>query len=499
MASMFSWFRDWMTPRRASAGTAPQPANRNITASVVPGIPSEVEVSRALAQSLVSQYSGIRQIRTVLAKASRAEDQRSGYYTGMLNRVARTRVGSGPKLRVFFDHEDWNRALTDAWSHWCQATKFAKKLRVGVRDAARDGATVAFKYTNKKLRTPVKLDLRFMDSLRITHPWDWNKPYTNHVDGIDFDKNGEPVKYYVDRGEYSEGGGVSLDPPIEYRPEDLIHYFTARSAEQFHGLPEAAAGLLLYPNLRRYVEAVIKAAVSHASVAYTLENANGSTQEYTPDPFGCVPLEPNIMQELPAGYKLNAVNPTQPGNNHEMLIHSMIGECAACFDMPLIMAINNAGGANFSSANFDVMPFEDSTKAHRIDIATDIVDPVFGDWYQEAILHEGLLPAVLRRKHPTIETIPHGWGWPRVRRHADPLKETEANRTALATGETTLLRIWEENGEDCRAAIEAECKMLGVKFEDYVEMLMNARFGVKQSAEETQRQESMRLALLTSD
>jgi capsid protein len=442
-------------------------------------------IAQALAQSLSGRMSGNRDIRETLINASRAEDQRNGYYNGMLNRVSRDRVGTGPKLRPLFDNEDWNQVLRKSFSDWIIQSKFARKLRAGVRDAARDGATLGVRYTNRRLRGPVKLDVWFTDSLRLRNPFNFGNNNELHADGIDFDQYGNPLRYYIEQNDdLATFGSLSIDPPRRYDDMDVIHYFTRKSTEQVHGIPEAASGLLMYPALRRYLTAVIHNCEQAANIVYTVSNENGFQDEYTPDPFASIPVEHNTITELPGGYRMDAFKPEQPQANHEQLINSMVNESARCFDMPLILAIGSAGNANFAAANFDTGPYLSSTKLHRQDISCDVVDEVFGWWYEEAILVEDLLPAVMRRRYPTADTIPHSWGYDRIFRHSDPQKEASAKETNLKTGVSTLISLYEDEGEDAREAIEAEAKLMGMQFEEYTRMLVAARFGAPSPQEQ---------------
>jgi hypothetical protein len=90
----------------------------------------------------------------------------------------------------------------------------------------------------------------------------------------------------------------------------------------------------------------------------------------------------------------------------------------------------------------------------------------------------------MRRRYPTADTIPHSWGYDRIFRHSDPQKEASAKETNLKTGVSTLISLYEDEGEDAREAIEAEAKLMGMQFEEYTRMLVAARFGAPSPQEQ---------------
>jgi len=101
------------------------------------------------------------------------------------------------------------------------------------------------------LAGPIKLDVRLVEADRVTNP-DLKLATTNAIDGIEFDRHGNPLRYFVLR--QHPGGKTYLTPIDAYDripAEAMIHWFRPDRPGQHRGIPEITPALPLFAQLRR--------------------------------------------------------------------------------------------------------------------------------------------------------------------------------------------------------------------------------------------------------
>ena len=123
------------------------------------------------------------------------------------------------------------------------------------------------------------VDLKIIEADQVTTP-DIRPGTKGAVDGIIFDRSGNPREYHVLK-EHPGGGKAALGLQYDRVPADaIIHWFRADRPGQSRGLPDILPALPLFAQLRRYTLAVIAAAESAANVAIFMKTsapAGGST------------------------------------------------------------------------------------------------------------------------------------------------------------------------------------------------------------------------------
>ena len=120
--------------------------------------------------------------------------------------------------------------------------------------------------SNRRLQSPVKLDLQLVECDRVTSPWP--SMAATDIDGIRFDACGNPVEYCVLR---NHPGDPACDMSFDWRPAQyVIHWFRPTRPGQQRGISEIMAALPLSAILRRYTLAVLAAAETAANFAAVL-------------------------------------------------------------------------------------------------------------------------------------------------------------------------------------------------------------------------------------
>jgi len=265
----------------------------------------------AMADGLSADAAMTAEVRRTLRNRARYEVANNAYAKGMILTVAGDCVGTGPRLQLLTEDGETNRIIEQAFAEWAAAVDLAAKLRTLRMSKATDGEAFAVLVNNPNLDHAIKLDIRPIEADCITTPPKWFSN-RNIIDGIEYDRFGNPMVYHVMRG---HPGDTAFDwGGFERVPADaMVHWFRADRPGQHRGVPEITPALPLFAQLRRYTLAVPSAAetaADFAAVLYTDAPANG---EATPvEPLDVIELEKRMATTLPDGWKLSQIKSEQP-------------------------------------------------------------------------------------------------------------------------------------------------------------------------------------------
>ena len=300
-----------------------------------------------------------------------------------------------------------------------------------------DGEAFAAILKNPKLDHPVEIDIRPIEADRITSPY---PSVTSEVDGIEYDKFGNPMKYHVSSehpGDSSLWYGTFETIAAEY----MVHWYRPDRPGQSRGLPEIMPALPLFAQLRRYTLAVLAAAetaADFAAVLYTDAPANGEAQPL--EPMDMVALEKRMATTLPDGWKLGQIKAEQPNTSYSEFKREILGEIGRCMQIPINLLIGDSSKHNYASGRLDHQGYYRNIHVEQSLCEQIVLRPIFDAWYREAcrlrlfVPPKNLFPLQRTGNH-WKRTFPPGGSsicgeaacffWDGVE-HVDPLKEAKA-------------------------------------------------------------------------
>ena len=274
-----------------------KPAAPKHTLRIIPGVRAKFDSAQTNADNRrhwanadgLSPNAAINpEVRRILRNRARYEVANNSYAKGIVLTLANDAIGTGPRLQILTDDSDANDRVEHAFERWAQAVDLPEKLRTMRMARAESGEAFAILTNNPHVDSPIKLDVKLIEPDQVTTPHlRLAKP--DEVDGIVFDKHGNPVAYRVlrhhpgDAGAWSHnwGGGDFDTIPAE----SMVHYFRADRPGQWRGIPDITPALPLFAQLRRYTLAVIAAAetaADFAAVIYTDVPPNGEADPLEP-------------------------------------------------------------------------------------------------------------------------------------------------------------------------------------------------------------------------
>lgn len=384
--------------------------------------------------------AGNAAVRTLLRSRARYEVANNSYATGMMQTLAYDIVGTGPRLQM------GNEQLERDWATWCRETRLCERLRTAVLAKKTDGEVVGQLQTNRALRTPAKLQLVLFEADRLATPDMTYEDEQLAVDGIRFDRWGNPVEYHILR---SHPGSQTLSAlPTDYDKvpaSKIVHWYREDRPGQRRGIPELTPALSLFANLRRYTMATIAAAetaASFAAVMYTDQPVDvGSLDEA--DWFSAIPIEYRSMLTLPDGWKMGQFQAQHPTSTHREFQRQVVAEMARCLCMPYNIAAGDSSEYNYASGRLDHLTYWQAVDVERSHLRDAIIEPVFAAWMREHLAAKSGLSV----GDIDVAAYPHTWIWP-MRMSADPLKDAQAMQILFSLGLEVDEDYWIRTGRD---------------------------------------------------
>ena len=438
---------------------------------------NETRVLWARADALDADAANSLAVRKKLRNRSRYERSNNGYADGIVDTQANYVIGRGPKVRVETASPGFNAMVEAAWKRWCQAVKFSRKLRTLCKAKTGDGEGVALLFNNPLLGDRVQLDLRPIETDRVTAPVG-SGAEDGYVDGVRFDQYGNLLAYDVLRRHPGAAWSGFAQQEYDVWPARFVlHWFGADRADQHRGVPDTTPSLNLGATSRRYREAVLAAAETAADFSAVLEMPAGEDGPDAARPFSAMPIEKRMFVATPAGAKLAPMRAEQPTTTYESYNRAQICEQARPLSMPYNIAACDSSDYSFSGGRLDHTTYFVAVDIERDDCESLVIDPLFAAWFAEAAAAYGW-----SADGAAVPT--HSWDWP-AQPQIDQQKTSVARRNNLGTGATSLSRVYAEDGADFEDELIVLAKDYGVGVAEMRQILLeaNLRNQSKQSAD----------------
>ena len=296
--------------------------------------------------------------------------------------------------------------------------------------------------------------LQLLDSMRLDWRVNGQLPNGNRAKmGVEVDDDDRPLAYHILKMHPSEGlfGWQLNQPEFERIPAERVwHIYVAERPGQTRGVTWLAAPGLRARMLDKFEEAICVG----ARVAASKMGFYKPTEDYEDDLPGeeteavlRQEVEPGMLELLPRGLDLDTFDPNFPPANLEEF-HKVISRgIASGLGGNYSHMFSNYEGVNYSSLREAKLTDRDFWRALQRFYVDHFEEVWFGRWAQAQQLNEasGLDPGKLEAlvEEDCYRFTPRGWQW------VDPLKEVNANVSAIAAGLTSPQRIIEEtSGED---------------------------------------------------
>jgi len=408
----------------------------------------------ANADSLTASQANSRSVRMKIMSRARYEFANNSYCKGMVLTLANDIIGTGPRLQVNTGSAALNTQIEAAWNSWTRSVNFASKLRTMQHGKIYDGESFSTIFTNRKIKNigNVSLDLKVIEADQITTPDLEYANRPNAIDGIVFDKYGNPHGYHMLKQQANPNTLNGSGSYSRIVADKMIHIFRADRAGQYRGICEYSPALNQFAILRDYTDATLKAAEIAASFAAILKSTGPAVDsandapgiseedgtEQDPEPMDVFDIEHGMTTVAPRGWDITQFKAEHPTTNYEDFKNSVLNEIARCLNMPFNIAAGNSSNYNYASGRLDHQMYFNAISVERNYIEITVLNRIFEMFLEEYRLLNPVFG---------LNAVTQQWFWP-GREHVDPAKEAKAQELRLGNLTTTLANEYARQGMD---------------------------------------------------
>ena len=413
--------------------------------------------------------------RCTLRLRSRYEVLNNSYAKGVVQMLANDTIGTGPRLQFLSEDDDFNDRVEADFAKWAEEARLDETLRLMRMARCQDGESFAVMGTNPRMFNAVKLKLDVIEADRIEGETLMGEDGSEGVDGITYDRWGNPVSYRMLKYHPGDDSFQMLNDHIEVPAKFMLHAFVKYRPGLHRGVPELTAALPLFAQLRRYNLATLsaaEAAADFAAILYTDSPADGESADV--EPLDKVRLERNMMLTMPAGWKMGQLESKHPTSNHADFVKCILAEIARCICSTYGTVAGNFSGFNYASGRLDNQVYQKSLLVDRRKWEQDVLNPLLRMWLREWSLAADV---------PLPNDMAHEWFWDGFP-HVDPTKEANAQQTRLANMTTTLADEYAKEGKDYMKKLRQRAKEMRLMRELGLVQEIPANDGGKNEEEE---------------
>ena len=409
---------------------------------------------------------------TVRARA-RDLERNSDMANSVIGAYKRNVVGLGWTLQARTPSESLNRKIEEAWTQWCkrkncdvtETQSFNQMMRMAVKRKKVDGGILFKKcYTSGGL-VPFKLQALEVDELDIGRaaPRDSR---CRVIGGIELNTYNKAVGYWIQQ--YSIDGFGQMEP-VYVPAKDIIYYFTKDRPSQIREMSDLAPAITRVRDANEFMTAVsVKERIAACLAVFikkiTPSSGNfGSFRGMGPQDakvsgdYEGKKISPGMIKELNAGDEIQVVNPTGQATDAASYIKLQQRLIGAGQGLSYEATSRDMSQSNYSSARQGIIE-DEQTYIEDVELLQEVVmDEVYETFIISGVL-SGLfdVPQFWEDKQKYLK---HEWV-AAPKKWIDPLKEANATKIALQTGQKTFQQIAAENGKDWKEQIDETVAVL---------------------------------------
>lgn len=419
-----------------------------------------------------------RHSRDVVRARARDLERNSDIAQSVIHAYKRNVVGKGYTLRARSGDDAMNKTIERAWKQWCKARNcdvtgeqsFNEILRMAVERKKVDGGLLfLYRYTPGGV-VPFKLQALEVDELD-TNQTAPKTPGNRVVGGIEYNQYRRAVGYWI--RQYDIEGWRLLDP-VYIEAKDVYFYKTKHRPSQLREMSDMTPTITRIRDTNEFITAVsvkeriaaclsvfIKKALPTGGVGRGSVTAADGQVDYAGKKLG-----PGMIMEMNAGDDAQVVDPKGSATDATAFLKTQQGLIGAGQGLSYEAVSRDMTGATYSSARQNAIE-DESTYAEDIEMLTAFMSEVYENFvisgYLTGLFH---MPGFWDKKADFLE---HSWV-KTPKRWIDPAKESNANKTALQSGQKTYPDICAEQGKDWKDAVDETAEVLEYARKKGVEM-----------------------------
>lgn len=403
-----------------------------------------------------------RYSRDVIRARARDLERNSDMANSVIKAFERNVIGLGWTLQANTGKEKLDDQIEELWKDWCKkkncdvtgTQSFNQMLRMIVTRKKVDGGILLKKcYTSDGI-LPFQLQTIEVDELDDSQSVPHNKE--NKVcGGIEFNRYNKPVGYWIKQ--YSIDGFDNIEP-IYVSSKDIIFLFTKKRPSQVREVSDFAPTITRIRDANEYMTAVsvkerimaclavfIKKSLPVSGIGRDRNEINVDRKDYDGKS-----IVPGMIKELNAGDEVQVVNPSGQGADSTDYIKLQQRLIGAGQGLSYEATSRDMSQSNYSSARQGSIE-DGQTYISEIELIQELMDEVYETFIISAVLSGKL--NINNFWDSKKKYFRHKWV-AAPKKWIDPLKEANAQKIALQTGQKTFMQIAAENGKDWKEQLD---------------------------------------------
>ena len=367
----------------------------------------------------------IFRLRT-MRNRSRELDRNFSYAHNGIRVIKNNVVSAG--IMPMFTAQGQDKEIMSAWKGWGESTECdwnRKKTFYGLQRqimgcVVRDGESIVRLRRDPKRKIPVCLEVLEADLLDESKQLFKTATGGWQIQGIEFDKNGQILFYYLFHRHPTDSGELISDP---VPADQVLHLFRQDRPGQARGVPWAVPAMIKMRDFDDFEDAqLVQQKIAACFAAFVKKEADTDFQNKPDQLAGLERLEPGMIENLKPGEEITFASPPaaqgQDGYARRVLL-----AIAGAYGITYESLTNDLSNVNFSSGRMGWIEMSRNITEWQQDIMIEqFCKPAFR-WF--------LTGANLAGKAKDV-IIPE-WTPPR-REMIDPLKETNGLMTQCQNG-----------------------------------------------------------------
>lgn len=401
---------------------------------------------------------------TVRARA-RDLERNSDMANSVIGAYKRNIVGLGVTLQANTPSDKLNKEIEEAWRDWCkrkncdvtETQSFSQMTRMAVERKKVDGGILFKKCYLSGGLVPFRLQALEVDELDTTVMVPHNKA-NRVVGGIEYNSYNKPMGYWIKQ--YSIDGYSNVDP-VYVPAKDMIFLFTKRRPSQIREMSDLSPTITRIRDANEFMTAVsvkeriaaclsvfIKKTIPTTGIGRGVSaGASGPMASYEGKT-----IAPGMIKELNAGDEIQVVNPTGQATDAASYVKLQQRLVGAGQGLSYEATSRDMSQSNYSSARQGIIE-DEQTYIEDTELFMEFRDEVY-----ETFLISGVLSGLFDIKDfwdpaKKKKYLAHNWV-AAPKRWIDPLKEVQAMKIAVQTGQKTFQQAAAENGKDWKEQID---------------------------------------------
>ena len=426
-----------------------------------------------------------RASRDIIRARARDLERNSDIANSLIGAYKRNIIGGGYTLQVRTNEEKINNEIEKLWKKWCKkkncdvtgTQSFNQIMRMAVQRKKVDGGVLFHKVYTSSGILPFKIQMLEVDELDASCIVP-KKKENKIVGGVEVNEFNRVEGYWV--RQYTIDG-FSISNPLFIPEKDIIFYFSKKRPSQIREISDFAQTIMRIRDANEFMNAVsvkerILACLS-VFIKKVLPVGMGENRNNKPDKYNYngKTLMPGMIKYLNPGEEVDAVNPSGQAADASSYTKQQLRLIGAGQGISYESVSRDMSESNYSSARQGMIE-DDLTYEEDKELVIEVMDEIY-----ETFLISAVLAGKVKIRdfwENKEEYMSHEW-IKAPKRWIDPLKEANANRIAIETGQKTFKEIAAENGKDWRSQIDDMEEVIAYAEEKGIEM--GGIFGEKKS------------------